>query len=48
MGKLLQKVQSLQEVAGYQLLRWGFRIVMAGAGLALLFVAAIYYGLINP
>lgn len=31
-----------------QIMGWGFRIVMMGAGLALLFVAAIYYGLINP
>lgn len=48
MAKTRQTVRPLSSTSLEALLKLGLRISLALAGLALLFVAAIYYGLINP
>ncbi len=46
--KIQRSVRHFKEIPLEDLFRLGFRIVMILIGSALLFVAAIYYGMINP
>jgi hypothetical protein len=48
MDKVRQNVRQLQPISLEALMKLGFRVSIVLAGFALLFVAAIYYGLINP